>query len=142
MKKILCLILGFLLISGIAQAAERAVLVNGNGVEIGTDASPIYTQNSLSTAASHIADSGDQNALITGAATITNITVNGASAGDYATFYDKLTADTISTIFCEVYIGTNTSTVSVSYPGGVRVATGVSVDATDTDVNYIVTYDQ
>lgn len=44
MKQIIVVIVVILLCSVAAEAASRAVLVNGNGVELGTSTNPLYVK--------------------------------------------------------------------------------------------------
>lgn len=121
--------------NGIVYVNGMGDLSSGNTAEIDSDGSVSVKEYPLPS----VSGFGDQAALVSGACVVKNIIVNGVSAGDSAYIYDALTV-TGTPIF-DITVGTALDTKVVPIPGGRSFSTGVSIDATDSDVKTTIVYD-
>lgn len=151
MKKLfaLSLLIIFAAFSANAYAATKArtasqgvgiEMVNGIGDLSGGNTVEVNDEGGLATAKRSravTAQLGDGQ-LYTGACYIQTITISGVSAGDSAAIYDNTSATGTAKFDPKIDTANGSYTINAN---GAPFATGIYVDATDTEVHTSVVYD-
>lgn len=123
---------------GVMESTSIADPQTGQTLRIGTE-------HTVRKPEAYAIDNADSSAtLVHGACTVFEITVTGVSVGDYAYIYDgtgiRRGALAGANLIREIYVGTLTNSITISFPFGLKFSNDVGIKTTDTDVDVAVAY--